>query len=194
MAQPSKVEAAEQVRQIVRGLGKLLSWIIPIAILVWLVTSFEGTKSLKKTDKPEEFVANYATFTSVFASSPDRVPSPIEYRSWLGFFDRESREFFEANASRIAARFNPEGQAAMAGRSVEEVRLEAMRLALRTAPLSGRFAVARSVTGDDGLHTLTLAAGRREFEVKIRRDGERWEFLDLMGQREALAGRSGEVQ
>lgn len=179
--------AAEVSRDLIRWSFKAITWLIPIAALVWICMQIFCKQTAESLTKPETFLDSYSKFAIEFTDVASPLPSPKQVDAWLDFFDKESRDLFEENQSRMALRSRFGNTGAMEGKSSETTRMEAMSFAVTIFPLNGRYTVRRMELNPEGTEAKAIIeTGSRELEVVIRKDGRRWVFTNFAGAAEAL--------
>lgn len=193
MAKAAKAGAAtggwkEAVRRGGRKLFAALTWVLPVLILAGVVYYFvrptgpgEGAGGT-----PNAVYESYTDFVRDYRPPAGRTPSQAAVNEWLGFFDSDSRQWFRANADRMAF-------VRLRGREFEwdettrdRREMEAMQFVLTEGPLGGGV-VRGARYGDDGrTATLDVSFSGQQWAVPVSRTRGSWAFRNMMGQQQRL--------
>jgi hypothetical protein len=143
---------AENLRAMLRGLMRLLLWVVPIVGIVYLIGSFFFSSDANTSSRPEEMLDQYKAFVTPYATVGGPRPGIIELDKWLDFFDSDSRKFFDENYARIVQKYNSGTIDSQVGELKDNVRIEAMRFLVRTPP--PQWAVCHHETNPPSRFTL----------------------------------------
>jgi len=173
--------SAETVRSGIKGIYKLLTWIVPIALLIWLLVTYFGNAGKKTPDNPDEFLREYTAVATPF-SSGGMTAGLLDYQSWIAYFDSESRDFFDQNAPRIVRRYNSGSTEDIGAMSADALRIEAMKWVIRIPPINGQFRVERvAPRADADFVDADISTASQTFRLVLKKEGGRWRITDMAG-------------
>ena len=173
---------AETLRGMLRGLMRLLLWVVPIAGIVYLIGTTFFAADANTSSRPEEMLDQYKAFVTPFSTVGGPRPGVIELEKWLEFFDSDSKKFFDENYARIVQKFNSGAIDSQVGELKDNVRIEAMRFLIRTPPLNGQFVIVKQTPRPDSPYVdVKVATASQEFDLTLKRELNVWRMKSLGG-------------
>jgi hypothetical protein len=176
-----KPSAKEEVRKSVKGFGRFLGWLIPIAVLVVAVVFIiRGNPEPEFTGKPDSAMNAYMEFILPFLGNSGQKPISQEYDRLMEFFSREARDWAKKNQEFLA--WMGMGRDMTQYRQAEELaRKQAIfKFIIRQGPTQS-VTVQNTKFGEDG-DTCTVAASsvRQTYQVRMVKEGGRWRIVGLV--------------
>lgn len=184
---PTAETPAETVRSGLRGLFKLAMWVVPIGLLGWLLVTYFADAGGGLPDNPDEFLRSYSDLAAPLAVGGGAPPGILEYKRWIEYFDRDSRDFFDRNSGRILRRYHAGSTEDLGNLSADAIRLEAMKWVIGNPPLNGQFRIERvapRAEGDIADADVTTANGR--FRLVLKKEFGEWRITELGGLKDRI--------
>jgi len=178
---------AEALRSMLRGLMRLLLWVVPIVGIIYLLGSFFFTSDANTSSRPEEMLDQYKAFVTPYATVGGPPPGVIELDKWLDFFDSDSRRFFDENYARIVQKYNSGMIDSQVGEMKDNVRIQAMRYLVRTPPLNGQFVIIKQTPRKDSPYVdVEVGTSTQQFKLVLKRELNRWRMKSLGGLADSI--------
>jgi len=167
---------------------KLITIIVPVALLGWLVYMFFfGSDPRRKLDTVEETLAAFTEIARPYVGPGSPIPSHSDVNMLLRFFDSDSRDYFDKNIDGIAKVMYQTEPQKFAEMAEGQKRLEAMAYILSFKPLSGITMVETRRQIENGDTEVTIRAGdNSQMTVMMERDGGVWVMKKLGGVQPSL--------
>jgi len=148
---------------------------------------FFGSDPRNQLETPEETLAAYTNFSQGFVGNTQARPNDNDVKTFLEFFDGESRSFFEQNYEAIAALQFPVNPKNVNNLSDGRKRSEAVLQLISRPPLGGIGRVTQQRTLEDGALEITaISFGGGEATFAMEESMSNWYIRDFAGNLEEL--------
>lgn len=184
-------ETSEKVRSVLRKLVQNAILIGAVVAFIWVAwTMFFRSDPRLQFETIEETADAYTEFVGTYMTSTLLLPGSGDVEYFLGFFDRGSRDFFNANFEALARRKLTRDPERFESLGRDGRRGEAMLFLLNYPPLNGiqRISERRPLEGGNREEVRVVARNQVRRTVVFNRTSGRWIMEDFAGALQDIEG------